>query len=1006
MKIIELQFKNINSLKGVHSISFEKVPLSNVSIFAIVGPTGSGKSTILDVITLALFNHIPRFGKITKNEISKEASVLTHHTKEAFASITYEIKGQRYRSTWTIKMNRNDKLNDYEMTFYNPDGSLEDLKKSEVPAKNEEIIGLKYDQFVKAILLSQGEFAKFLKADKNERGTLLENLTGTSIYRKIGAKTYLKYKTVKETLDTEKLLLKENTALEAEQRKELETSLQSAIHEKASLDKELKTLNQLLNVKTDKNRIKESLVRKTQELSEITKETEAFKDNQSRLSIHHKLSHLQGPLATYSDALKNSELSRENLVTYQEELKLSQSKLETAISEMSTLTQQNVDATNFKTVMSAFEAEIINFDNELKNLKAKGSETRDRVNIQKKSSAMTLSDNPAEALNTLQDREKALHKIIENSEIDATLPLSKLKQQQAKNQEELDGLRKLESLVKSIENLKEKIQIENKKLKEFEELVNRNTPLYEKTQTIINTVNEQILLLRKQKEDALKIAELEDLRASLQTDEACPLCGSLDHPYTKHLPPQQQSEIDQKTKQAEHNLEKHQVELADYSSKIAQSKKAIEITQQSIEQDKKQISTETQLCEVKMSEMAVQFELNSKSITDIISKSSNQLKNNAKAIEAKVEIEFNKRLSNDYKELASTVAQYKTLHKKRQEKYKGEQITTETNKLQDDFQSSHANITKLKAVISKETESLKRDVELFESITKELKPKITQLGFNELSEITTNLLDESTLDALTKTQEKIKAATIKVNTEIDSLNKDLATCELNDNNKELPLLALQEKIDVQTKIAEQHNEKAITNQALLKRDDEDRIKLKDREKVIAKLNKEYSKWSLLNKMIGDAKGNTFANFAQGLTLQNLLVYANRRLNKLTDRYLLDKPEDDGSLIVVDKYQGNSSRSVKTLSGGETFIISLALALSLSDMASKNVALDCLFIDEGFGTLDADTLELAISTLETLQSESQKTVGVISHVQALKDRIEVQIKLKKNAQGYSSIEIVN
>ena len=87
------------------------------------------------------------------------------------------------------------------------------------------------------------------------------------------------------------------------------------------------------------------------------------------------------------------------------------------------------------------------------------------------------------------------------------------------------------------------------------------------------------------------------------------------------------------------------------------------------------------------------------------------------------------------------------------------------------------------------------------------------------------------------------------------------------------------------------------------------------------------------------------------------------------------------------------------------MISLALALSLSDMASKNVALGCLFIDEGFGTLDPDTLELAMTTLETLQSESQKTVGVISHVATLKERIDVQIQLDRNAQGLSSIKVV-
>ena len=191
----------------------------------------------------------------------------------------------------------------------------------------------------------------------------------------------------------------------------------------------------------------------------------------------------------------------------------------------------------------------------------------------------------------------------------------------------------------------------------------------------------------------------------------------------------------------------------------------------------------------------------------------------------------------------------------------------------------------------------------------------------------------------------------------------------------------------------------------MKEDEDRRSRRIKKEKAIKKLQEKLAKWSDLNHIIGDATGNKFSNFAQGLTLQNLLVFTNKRLRHLTDRYLLNMPGDNGSFRVIDQYQGNTERSVSTLSGGETFLLSLALALSLSDMASKNVALDSLFIDEGFGTLDQETLDIALNTLEALQTESQKTVGVISHVEALKERITVQIRLKKDAQGGSRLEIV-
>ena len=172
------------------------------------------------------------------------------------------------------------------------------------------------------------------------------------------------------------------------------------------------------------------------------------------------------------------------------------------------------------------------------------------------------------------------------------------------------------------------------------------------------------------------------------------------------------------------------------------------------------------------------------------------------------------------------------------------------------------------------------------------------------------------------------------------------------------------------------------------------------------LEKDNLKWELLDKYIGNADGKKFATFAQGLTLSRLMALANRRLTDLSDRYLLDKPgeQEEDELMIVDLYMGKERRSVKTLSGGETFMISLSLALALSDLASKNIKLESLFIDEGFGTLDPETLDLALNTLEKLQQEAQKNIGIISHVESIKERIATQIRLERNNRGFSQIVI--
>jgi exonuclease SbcC len=192
MKIKKINLKNINSFKDKHEIDFTINPLASAGLFAIVGPTGAGKSTLLDAITLALFNQIPRFDKkISKDFVASAGSILTKGERECFVEVEYSCKSGSFVSKWWIEMNRNQNLNDYGMEITDlQTGQLLPLKKSEVPKRNEDLIGLSYDQFIKSILLSQGEFAKFLKSGKDERGRLLEDITGTQIYRKLGKKAF------------------------------------------------------------------------------------------------------------------------------------------------------------------------------------------------------------------------------------------------------------------------------------------------------------------------------------------------------------------------------------------------------------------------------------------------------------------------------------------------------------------------------------------------------------------------------------------------------------------------------------------------------------------------------------------------------------------------------------------------------------------------------------------------------------------------------------------------
>jgi exonuclease SbcC len=166
----------------------------------------------------------------------------------------------------------------------------------------------------------------------------------------------------------------------------------------------------------------------------------------------------------------------------------------------------------------------------------------------------------------------------------------------------------------------------------------------------------------------------------------------------------------------------------------------------------------------------------------------------------------------------------------------------------------------------------------------------------------------------------------------------------------------------------------------------------------------YDTWAQLSSLIGSQKGDRFRKFAQGLTLEHLIYLANRQLQRLDGRYRLQRKRgDELELEVIDSWQADSLRDTRTLSGGESFLVSLALALALSDLVSHRTSIDSLFLDEGFGTLDADTLDTALDALDSLNA-SGKMIGVISHVEALKERIPVQVRVRKgNGLGFSRLD---
>ena len=1007
MKILKIKFKNINNLKGEHqALRFDTEPLSTAGIFAITGPTGSGKSTLLDVITLSLFNKIPRYKKgISKKEIESLGSVVTHHTNEAYASVEYEIKGNRYTSEWKVAKNRNGKFKDYEMFIYDSSGKPLDLYKKDVPAKNEELIGLQYDQFVKSIILSQGEFSKFLKADKDERGQLLENITGTSIYRKIGRKVFEKNKEVKQKLETKKEILNSIQILSDEELELINKNLEKTTKDKKVKDKHIKELSDNVKIKKDLLESTKAVELLKIAATELTNKRDLLKTSLAKLEIHNKLAPVKDDIALYKDAENNRLATKKNLSEYEAQMKDAKIGFEKCLAHMGELSKKKVDAKNFMTIMRDFENEILALDKDIENSKSKGIEIRGRLNKQKENYPHELDKNPEVAISFLDERMLELKSIVSNSKIPKDSSHTENKKTLKLSQEKYNDLLLIKHDWGHLNEGKEKLTGLAERLKEQESKLKAKSPLKEKSEKLLESYQQQITTLNKRKEDAIKIASLEDHRKTLVKGEACPLCGSTDHPFSIHNLKSDFDEIENNILKLKEEIEKQQEELKNYAKTITECETNIKLLSEEIKLNKSKLLEVEQNLQLKKENYPNKNDLDEKNIEEVITKLAKEIEIFEHGIEALHEQKHAAELRILYDQLKQELHNYQEIKKLRESKFQGDKIGPVTNHLQNEFQKHNTSITRLSEAIEKESKDLNRALKSLDKHKSKLKPKLESLGFSSIEEMSQNFLEEVEANQILSQENELKKLFTENETKYKTHQSKIAQLTSLDTVQNKSLEALEEELSAAQKERDQYTELIGELNNQIKTDKETKERQKDQTKEIADLVAETEKWSLLNKMIGDANGNKFANYSQGLTLQNLLVFANHRLKNLSERYLLDIPKDGGPLRVVDLFQGNTHRAVSTLSGGESFLISLALALSLSDMASRNVSLESLFIDEGFGTLDQETLDVAMTTLEKLQSENQKMVGVISHVEALKERITVQIKLEKNAQGFSNVTVV-
>ena len=335
MKILSIKSLNINSLKGTTEINFAELTKDS-ALFAITGPTGSGKSTILDIISCALYGRTAR--------LKNPNDLMLRHSGEAFCEVNFEIRGKVYRSSWTQKRARKK----HDGAFQTAKMELVDLeedkilplKSKEVPKKIEELSGLDFGRFTQSMLLAQGGFDAFLKADEKERSALLEKITGTQIYAEISKAIFEKHRNYQQEMDSDQKILESIELLEPEVVEVKQQQLSKNIVQKRGSDEELKKLTVALNWLEKLSELTKESKKYEDEFKEATKSKEEHKNFFEKLALANRALNVSSTFTSYTQLQKSVTTDKATSTKLTQELTLLDKEIKNKDKEYSTLKKE------------------------------------------------------------------------------------------------------------------------------------------------------------------------------------------------------------------------------------------------------------------------------------------------------------------------------------------------------------------------------------------------------------------------------------------------------------------------------------------------------------------------------------------------------------------------------------------------------------------------------------------------------------------------------------------
>ena len=954
MKILAIRLKNLTSIEGTVEVDFMAEPLHSAGIFAISGPTGAGKSTLLDALCLALYDKAPRFATsvenvnladVGDNQINQSdvRNLLRRGTSDGYAEVDFlGIDGRRYRSRWSVRRTRN-KIN----------GSLQpqtlevkelDTEKEFQGTKKELLI-----QLVELVGLTYEQFTRTVLLAQNDFATFLKSKGAAKaelLEKLTGTGVYSRisqevYARNKAAQEEVTLIQNRMNVIELMPEEEL-LALQK--EKELSIEKRAAGIKLLAEQNEQLN-----VVRSLKIQEELwKKKQQEEQEEQAREKV------LQGALAS----------QEEGLVHFKAQWEAIQPDLKKARQLDVQIQSQQSSYIQSQQILQAANRQVAEQEQKMR-------VAAEQLQVSYSSLNRLLSHVGIEEALQLEQVEEILRQ--EESKLAAATSTNEerllrlnsfgyplLAEEQVKLQKELTRQQNIRQLTETqtkakteIERLEKEVANCLKQLTEQETALKVTQRLYENARMAVGK-------------------DVKALRRQLQEGEACPVCGSTAHPYH-------------------------------------QKQEVVDTLFRSIEQEYNVASTNYQ--QMNNRSIALQRDLAHQKTVD--GQIAEQLAALYKAgIEAGNEEQIQRRLA----ELAIRILEYRNLYAEWQ------RSDEEIKKMRAHCEALRENVSLCRLAMQKVSSAKEQLVILQNAASAELKRfEVIEKALNVLRQERSQLLKGKSADeaeaAVAKREKELNLALEKARKEVEAVHNRLsglqgemkqialAIGELQEQYKKIESPELLPEIIKKQQEENLNIERALsTMEACLLQQAKNKLTVEQIAKELAEKQTVAERWAKLNKLIGSADGAKFKVIAQSYTLNLLLLHANQHLSYLSKRYKLQQVPDTLALQVIDCDMCDEIRTVYSLSGGESFLISLALALGLSSLSSNNLKVESLFIDEGFGSLDAESLRTAMEALEQLQMQGRK-IGVISHVQEMSERISVQVQVHKKVNGKSVLTVV-